>query len=249
MDCYAGSGSAAAVAEKLNRRWITCDIGKYSFYTIQKRLLTIQDSKDILDPKKNYDKQARTFVTVNTGIYDLKKMQELNQEKYIEFVLQLFEVLPQPKTIKGIKLHGERKDGYNVLVWDYWNHKDSAVDIFFLEQLHQNIGKRISKRLYIIAPANAVQFISDFHEIDDVRYYFLKIPYQIIRELHPKNFAKFRQPQSKNRINDLDNAIGFHFMLQPDVESEFKNEKLIIKNFFPISEKKKRTNNLQTLKV
>lgn len=252
MDCYAGSGSAAAVAEKLNRKWVTCDIGKFSVYTTQKRLLTIQDSKDLSNPKKNYNKQARTFVTVNTGIYDLKKMQELNQEKYIEFVLQLFEVTPLQKTIKGIKLHGERKDGYSVLVWDYWNHKDSAVDIFFLEQLHQNIGKRISKRLYIIAPANAVQFISDFHEIDDVRYYFLKIPYQIIRELHPKSFAKFRQPQSKSRINDLDNAIGFHFMLQPEVQSEFKANKLIIKKFlsnFRDEETDKQLPNFESLSM
>lgn len=252
LDFFGGSGTAAAVAEKLNRRWITCDIGKYSVYTMQKRLLTIEESKDLSDTKKKYGKRARTFVTINTGIYDLKKMQELNQDKYIEFVLQLFEVTPMPKTIKGIKLHGERKDGYSVLVWDYWNHKDSAVDIFFLEQLHQNIGKRISKRLYIIAPANAVQFISDFHEIDDVRYYFLKIPYQIIRELHPKSFAKFRQPSSKSKINDLDNAIGFHFMLQPEVQSEYKSGKLVIKKFlsnFREEETDKQLPNFESLSM
>lgn len=252
MDFFGGSGATASTAEKLNRRWITCDIGKFSFYTMQKRFLTIEDSKDLIEPDKKYRKQAKTFVTVNTGIYDLKKMQELNQDKYIEFVLQLFEVTPMPKTIKGIKLHGERKDGYSVLVWDYWNHKDSAVDIFFLEQLHQNIGKRISKRLYIIAPANAVQFISDFHEIDDVRYYFLKIPYQIIRELHPKSFAKFRQPSSKSKINDLDNAIGFHFMLQPEVHSEFKNGKLVIKKFlsnFREEETDKQLPNFESLSM
>lgn len=252
LDFFGGSGTTAAVAEKLNRKWITCDIGKFGFYTIQKRMLAIQESKDLENFKKLYGKEARTFVTVNTGIYDLKKMQELNQDKYIEFVLQLFEVAPMPKIVKGIKLHGERKDGYSVLVWDYWNHKDSAVDIFFLEQLHQNIGKRISKRLYIIAPANAVQFISDFHEIDDVRYYFLKIPYQIIRELHPKSFAKFRQPSSKNKINDLDNAIGFHFMLQPEVQSEFKNGKLIIKKFisnFREEETDKQLPNFESLSM
>ena len=38
MDFYGGSGTTAAVAEKTNRKWITCDIGKYSFYTIQKRI-------------------------------------------------------------------------------------------------------------------------------------------------------------------------------------------------------------------
>lgn len=231
MDFFGGSGTTCAVAEKLGRRWISCDIGKYSFYTQQKRLLTIQDSKDLNNSKQKYGKLVKTFVTVNTGIYDLKKMQELNQDKYIDFVLQLFEVAPKKTTKKGFTFHGERKDGYPVIVWDYLHSKDSNVDVFFLENLHQTLGKSISKRVYIIAPANAVDFISDFYEIDDVRYYFLKIPYQIIKELHPKDFAKIRQPKSKNKINDLDNAIGFHFSLQPEVEAKVENNTLIVTKF------------------
>ena len=113
-------------------------------------------------------------------------MQELNQEKYIQFALQLFEVTPKKMTKKGFTFHGERKDGYPVIVWDDWNHRESKLDITFLENLHNAIGKSLSKRVYIIAPINAVDFISDFHEIDDIRYYFLKIPYQIIKELHQK---------------------------------------------------------------
>lgn len=231
FDFFGGSGTTAAVAEKLNRKWIICDIGKYSFYTIQKRLLNIQNSKSLTDKKNLYNKRAKTFATIYTGIYDLKKMQELNWEKYVEFVLQLFEVTPKKLILRGVSFSGERKDGYPVMVWDYFNYKESNIDIAFLENLHQNLGKNITKRVYIIAPANAVDFISDFHEIDDVRYYFLKIPYQIIKELHPKDFAKIRQPQSKTKINDLDNAIGFHFSLQPEVESSFTDETLIITKF------------------
>ena len=33
LDCFAGSGTTAAVAEKLERRWISCDVGKLSIYT------------------------------------------------------------------------------------------------------------------------------------------------------------------------------------------------------------------------
>ena len=32
LDCFAGSGTTAAVAEKLNRRWVTCDLGRFSLY-------------------------------------------------------------------------------------------------------------------------------------------------------------------------------------------------------------------------
>ena len=35
LDFFGGSGTTAAVAEKLNRKWITCDIGKLAFYTMQ----------------------------------------------------------------------------------------------------------------------------------------------------------------------------------------------------------------------
>ena len=252
LDFFGGSGTTCSVAEKLNRRWINCDIGKYSFYTTQRRFLTIQDSKNIFNNKQKYGKLAKTFVTVNTGIYDLKKMQELNQDKYIEFVLQLFEVTPKKQTKKGFAFHGERKDGYPVIVWDFWNNKESNLDIFFLENLHQTLGKSVSKRVYIIAPANAVDFISDFYELDDVRYYFLKIPYQIIKELHPKDFAKIRQPKSKNKVNDLDNAIGFHFSLQPEVEATFENDTLVIKKFisnFREEETNKDLKNFESLSM
>jgi site-specific DNA-methyltransferase (adenine-specific)/adenine-specific DNA-methyltransferase len=252
LDFFGGSGTTCAVAEKLGRRWISCDIGKYSFYTQQKRLLTIQDSKSLENPKQKYGKLAKTFVTVNTGIYDLKKMQELNQDKYIEFVLQLFEVTPKKQTKKGFTFHGERKDGYPVLVWDQWNNKDSSVDIYFLEDLYQNIGKSLSKRVYIIAPVNAFAFTESFYEIDDTRFYFLKIPYQIINELHKEQFAKIRQPKSKNKVNDLDNAIGFHFSLQPEVEATFENDTLVIKKFisnFREEETNKELENFESLSM
>src|SRR5690606_13903852 len=45
----------------------------------------------------------------------------------------------------------------------------------------------------------------------------------VIKELHKVDFKKFRQPQSKSNINDLDDIVGFHFIRQPDVESKLKN--------------------------
>lgn len=41
LDCFSGSGSTAAVAEKLGRRWIVMDCGKLSIYTTQKRLFSL----------------------------------------------------------------------------------------------------------------------------------------------------------------------------------------------------------------
>ena len=222
LDFFAGSGTTVSVAEKLNRKWIACDIGKLSFYAIQKRILNISSSKSFADYKKVYGKQSKSFITVNTGHYNLEKVFSLEQERYNNFVMNLFEVEPKKRSISGIQIDGEKKDGYNVIIWRYWEFKDSTVDEDYLHDLHSHIGTKAGKRIYIIAPASYVSFISDYYEIEKVRYYFLKVPYQIIRELHKVQFKKFRQPQSKSNVNDLEDAIGFHFMRQPEVKSDLK---------------------------
>lgn len=236
LDFFAGSGTTAAVAEKLGRKWIVCDIGKLSFYTIQKRLLNINESKDLENPNKKYNKSAKTFITINTGYYDLQKVFELKQDAYCKFVMNLFEVAPSNKKIGGISIEGQKKDGFYCLIYPYWKFKDSSVDEGYLEDLHSHLGNKIGSRLYIIAPANYVDFISDYYEIGRVKYYFLKVPYQIIKELHKVDFKKFRQPQRKSNINDLEDAVGFHFIRQPQVKSKLvslKNQiKIHVQKFF-----------------
>jgi adenine-specific DNA-methyltransferase len=56
VDCFVGSGTTAAVAEKLNRRWITCDLGRFAINTAHKRLLSIS--------------HVRPFVVQNLGKYE-----------------------------------------------------------------------------------------------------------------------------------------------------------------------------------
>jgi site-specific DNA-methyltransferase (adenine-specific)/adenine-specific DNA-methyltransferase len=225
MDVFAGSGTTLATAEKLGRRWIGCDIGKLSVYTIQKRMLEIQESKNLENPKKEYKQLAKSFAVITSGLYDLKKLFDLNKDEYIHFVKRLFEIEEiKAKTIGGVSLDGKRREFY-VKIFPYWEVKGASVDEAYVKELHKNLGSKIDGRLYIIAPANNVHFISDYYEIGGVRYYFLKVPYQIIKELHKVQFKKLRQPQSKKHVNDLDEAVGFHFIRQPEVKSELKSAK------------------------
>lgn len=236
LDFFGGSGTTAAVAEKLNRKWITCDIGKLSVYTMKKRLLNLGKSPDLTKANTTYGGKPRGFLSVNTGSYDLEKVFELNHEDYSNFVKNLFEVTSINKRINGIQIDGQKKDGFYCKIYPHWEFKDSSIDIDYLEDLHSYLGERVGSRFYIIAPSNYVDFISDYYEIDEMKYYFLKVPYQIIRELHKVQFKKSRQPQSKKNINDLDGSIGFHFMRQPLVSSELivTNEavEIHIKSFF-----------------
>jgi DNA modification methylase len=234
FDFFGGSGVTSYMSEKLGRKWITCDLGKLSYFTMQKRILQVQNSKDLEDPKKKYGKKAKSFITVSLGSYDLEKTFELERKQYLEFVSGLFEIELQKYKVSGFEFDG-KKDNYPVIIYDYKKYKDSTIDENYLNDLHRNIGKKVGSRVYIVAPINSVDSVDDFVEIDDVRYYFLKIPYHIINELHKKPFVKVRQPQSKSRVNDIEEAIGFHFKRPPVVKAEIKKEKddvkIIIKSF------------------
>jgi len=222
LDFFCGSGTTLAVAEKLGRRWIGCDIGKLALYTTQKRLLEIHKSKELENPQKRYEKAAKSFAVVTSGLYDLGKIFKLKKDEYTNFVKRLFEIEETTKMkIGGVEIDGKKRAFYTK-IFPYWEFKKASVDVEYLQELHKHIGKKIDGRFYIIAPANNVDFISDYHQIDNIRYYFLKVPYQIIKELHRVQFKKLRQPQSKKNINDLDEAIGFHFIRQPEVKSAIK---------------------------
>lgn len=231
MDFFAGSGTTAAVAEKLGRRWITCDIGKLSFYTLQKRILQLKDSRDLYKVKGKYGKNACAFVTLTLGNYDLKTALDMEFDKYKDFVSGLFNIDLRPHKIGGYSFDGE-KDGSPVVIFNYNLYENSNVDESFLADIDTHIGKRLSgSRVYIVSPSTRTDFVTDYEEMGGIRYYFLKIPYQIIKELHPKNFKKFRQPRSKTDINALDESIGFSFNRMPKVCSEIEtiDEQVTIK--------------------
>jgi DNA modification methylase len=96
-DFFCGSGTAAAVAERLGRRWIVCDLGRFAVHTTRKRLLSIPD--------------VRPFVMQNLGKYERQLWQEAEfgesavalTTAYRRFILELY----QAKPIEGYAwLHG-----------------------------------------------------------------------------------------------------------------------------------------------
>lgn len=253
MDFFGGSGTTAAVAEKLDRKWITCDLGKLSYYTMQKRILNIENSKSILDPTKKYNKKPTNFITCQLGLYDLNSVINLPWKQYVEFVSDLFEIKPKKNKINGIEFDGIR-NLEPTLIWDFKKYKDVTIDENYINNLYLNISNKYEGNIYIVAPANCFDFIEDYYEINNNRFYFLKIPYQIIRELHNVPFKKMLQPNSKNNVNNIDESIGFHFIKQPTVQSKIvKNgDELTItisefRSYYYKDEKGKILENFETL--
>jgi len=63
-DFFCGSGTTVAVAEKLGRKWIATDLGKFGIHTTRKRLIGVQRES------KETGKPFRAFEVLNLGRYE-----------------------------------------------------------------------------------------------------------------------------------------------------------------------------------
>ncbi|MDE0166503.1 MAG: site-specific DNA-methyltransferase [Bryobacterales bacterium] len=71
-DFFCGSGTLAAVAEKLGRKWICADLGKFAIHTTRKRMVGAQ--RQLKAEGKNY----RAFEVLNLGKYERQHFVGLN---------------------------------------------------------------------------------------------------------------------------------------------------------------------------
>ena len=103
-DFFCGSGTTLAVAEKLGRRWIGCDLGRWAIHVTRKRLLGIENCKpfEVLNLGK-YERQYWQGVTFG-GEKD-KSITERALYEYLAFILKLYGAQP----VAGMAhLHGKK---------------------------------------------------------------------------------------------------------------------------------------------
>ena len=102
-DFFCGSGTTLAVAEKLNRKWIGSDLGRFSIHTTRKRMIGVQREL------KKAGKDFRAFEILNIGKYERekflgvnenlreeeKRLQRENKEKeFIKLILSAYKAEP-----------------------------------------------------------------------------------------------------------------------------------------------------------
>ncbi len=86
LDCFMGSGTTLAVAEKLERKWIGCDINKGSIQTVGKRLRNIKELGfvDVKKKSKVTKKHNAVFGHYKINDYDLQILRSEALEIVIE---------------------------------------------------------------------------------------------------------------------------------------------------------------------
>lgn len=98
-DFFCGSGTTCAVAEKLGRKWIASDLGKFAIHTTRKRMIGVQREL------KREGKAYRAFEVLNLGKYErqhyigvnpnltaLEQRAQLREKEraYIELILRAY---------------------------------------------------------------------------------------------------------------------------------------------------------------
>ena len=106
-DFFNGSGTTAAVAERLGRKWIASDLGKFAIHTTRKRLIGVQrqlksEGKpyrafSILNLGK-YERQL--YVGVNPNLREHEKQRQLQEKEsaFLDLILRAY--------------HAEKTDGF-----------------------------------------------------------------------------------------------------------------------------------------
>ena len=192
LDCFAGSGTAAVVAQRLGRRWISVDCGKLAIYTSQRRLVSLTEGSTNQKPLS----PREPFELCTAGLYDNELLEELSFGRYEQFALQLFGGRAKHHKIASVPMVGTRKGG-PVHLFPF-NEVDALMGRDYVESLHKRIKSKVSGPVYIITPVSAADpgLFEDVIRLEENVYFILRIPYSVIEALHGRDFELLTQPSS-----------------------------------------------------
>ena len=161
-DFFCGSGTTAAVAEKLGRKWITTDLGRFSVHTARKRLIGIQ--RELQESGKDF----RAFELLNLGKYERQFfMDDLTNGKrkakedlYVDLILEAYKA----KRIEGhATLHGSKAGRFvNVGPLDVPVTQSRLMDIF--EECRQKLYTQVDVLGFEFEMGLTPQFIQELKE-------------------------------------------------------------------------------------
>ena len=151
-DFFCGSGTTAAVAEKLGRKWIATDLGKFGIHTTRKRLIGVQRQL------KAEDKDFRAFEVLNLGRYERqaylnvggrlsasKKAQALaaKEREFRELILRAYKA----QALEGEAFFHGKTGGRLVVVGPI----NLPVGRLFVEEVITECRKRGASRVDVLA--------------------------------------------------------------------------------------------------
>jgi len=120
-DFFTGSGTTAGVAEKLGRKWIVADLGKFAIHTTRKRMIGVQ--RELKEEGKDYRAfeilnlgkyERQHYIGVNTNLREAEQQKQLEKKEadFIALILRAY----QAEKVEGFTAFHGKKAGRMIAV-------------------------------------------------------------------------------------------------------------------------------------
>ena len=231
-DFFGGSGTTAAVAERLGRRWITCDIGKPASLVMRKRFI---------------DQEVKPFLYQSIGDYQKEAFRNNKRYKHVgdlsQVVLGLYGALPFTPEQTNDRNFGYIKGTRTLVMVDSPNRLTTAATIRKAVETKASLLGSDWEKVVVLGWNFAFDISQAIQKYENSNVEVLVIPPDLLDKLAKKGFKKLIDDKSV-RFSSLQYLVAKPLVVkqngnQDEIDVELENYVLLSPDNIPLDDKDK----------
>lgn len=231
-DFFGGSGTTAAVAERLGRRWITTDIGKPSALIMRKRFI---------------DQEVKPFLYQSIGDYQKEAFRNNKRYKHVgdlsQVVLGLYGALPFTPEQTNDRNFGYIKGTRTLVMVDSPNRLTTAATIRKAVEAKASLLGGDWEKVIVLGWNFAFDISQAIQKYQNSNVEVLVIPPDLLDKLAKKGYKKLIDDKSV-RFSSLQYLVAKPLVVTPageqdEIDVELENYVLLSPDNIPLDDKDK----------
>ena len=231
-DFFGGSGTTAAVAERLGRKWITCDIGKPASLVMRKRFI---------------DQEVKPFLYQSIGDYQKEAFRNNKRYKHVgdlsQVVLGLYGALPFTPEQTNDRNFGYIKGTRTLVMVDSPNRLTTAATIRKAVEAKASLLGGDWEKVVVLGWNFAFDISQAIQKYENSNVEVLVIPPDLLDKLAKKGFKKLIDDKSV-RFSSLQYLVAKPLVVkqngdQDEIDVELENYVLLSPDNIPLDDKDK----------
>jgi len=178
-DFFAGSGTTAAVAERLGRKWIVSDIGKPACMIMRKRLIDMEAKPFLYQSIGDYQKEVFASSRIYKRVGDLAHV-----------VLQLYGAIPFPPENNSNRNLGYIKNSKTLVFVDSPNKITGKATLKRAQKLRETFMGGGWNKVVVLGWNFSFDITRAIQELNDDKLEVLVIPPDLITRLKKQGYNK-----------------------------------------------------------
>ncbi len=231
-DFFGGSGTTAAVAERLGRRWITCDIGKPASLVMRKRFI---------------DQEVKPFLYQSIGDYQKEAFRNNKRYKHVgdlsQVVLGLYGALPFTPEQTNDRNFGYIKGTRTLVMVDSPNRLTTAATIRKAVEAKASLLGGDWDKVVVLGWNFAFDISQAIQKYESSKVEVLVIPPDLLDKLAKKGYKKLIDDRSV-RFSSLQYLVAKPLTVTQageldEIDVELENYVLLSPDNIPLDDKDK----------